>query len=165
MKSFQAGRNHYPEHATGWIAIFSPETWKIAESIKYTHAAFPPHRLRQARRMREGDLIFPYITKDRIFTGILMASGGCFIDDTSDLFAPAGTYSIVLPVAPYLVLSDSEAVPASSLLADLKIFYGARSMKSPYGVLRNSPLQLRTSDSRALFSLLTTETDEDFSVN
>jgi len=154
MSSYRYSADDYPDNATGWIIIFSPETWEIAKKTDYRYAAFPLQRTRQVRRIREGDFLYPYITRKHLFAGILRVSGSYIVDNSSEIFASPGIYPVILPVHPQVILEDESCIEASSLFGRLTIFFGSRAMKSPYGVLRNSPLQLRSSDSKELFLLL-----------
>lgn len=112
------------------------------------------------RRIRQGDILYPYITRSHLFMGIFRVSGSFVIDNSSEIFAPPGSYPIVLPVRPQIILDGLKCIDASSMFGHLTIFFGARTMKSPYSVLRSSPLQLRSADSRSLFSCIKSRSNE-----
>ena len=137
----------------GWIAVYSSGTWQICASQAYGLAAFPLLRKKAAFSIREGDLIFPYVTGHMVFTGLLMATKEIEIDMESRMFGPPGRFPVILKVQPLKILDADSAIPLSDAGSRLAIMRGISKKNWPYA-LRTSPRRISKIDSEVISSFI-----------
>jgi hypothetical protein len=136
-----------------WINVFSPETWQICGDHEFTLSAFPLSKRKTASSIRNGDLMFAYVTKAMCFMGVLEATGSIEIDMKSDIFGPPGRYPLMLPVRPRVILDDLRSVPLDKVGSRLTLMRGIDKRNWPYA-LRTSPRRLSRKDSEFLFETI-----------
>ncbi|MFM2172773.1 MAG: hypothetical protein RLZZ54_700 [Cyanobacteriota bacterium] len=142
----------HPENSP-WICMFSPETWEICRNNGYAHAAFTKARGKSAGRIREGDILFAYVSKRMAIAGALIANSACAFDDEFSVYGPPGQFPYRLSCQPLAILPLNEEIKLADHFHRISIFSGLRDGRYWPVCLRNSPRDLRRRDSDYLLSL------------
>ena len=141
-------------NGSGWLCLYSPETWVKAGDIQYRQAAFPLIREKTARRMRKGNLIFAYVSKVQKIAGVLEVTGAASVSPDSSEFGPPGQYPVVIETKPAHILLPGEWLDVESLVGKLRLFRGLSNKKNWAMAIRLTPRDLASCDTEMLADLL-----------
>lgn len=144
----------FPPGSQGWLCIFSPDTLLQAVSIDFAYACFTLHRVRIAKRISPGDLLFPYITGFRVLRGVLRATSIARVDSQSSIYGSPGSYPVLVECEPLLLLDSNTEIDLGQHLGSLGLFRGLKSKDRWASSLRVSPRSLSRSDTIYLYSLV-----------
>jgi hypothetical protein len=134
--------------------MYSPETWVQASEINFGQAAFPLIREKTTRRMREGNLIFAYISKLQKIAGILEIAGSASVNPDISEFGAPGQYPIVIKTRPIHIVPPGEWLDVASLVGKLRLFRGLSNKKNWTMAVRLTPRDLASCDTGLLMDLI-----------
>lgn len=143
-----------PPGGSGWMCLFSPQTWELARQSGFAQIAFPRSRVNVAKRMRIGDIIICYLSQRMALSGILVVNSKCSADEEISIYSQAGEFPITASTSPLHILPSNKEVALRPHVKTLAMFRGILTPNGWTVALRRSPKDISRADLDKLSSLI-----------